>query len=82
MKTCECCQREPATTATDQGTRLCATCAGNLEPSANNPIMDFARELWSAPPIANAPFSLTPPEADRTEIQPSLFDRPRKDGTL
>jgi hypothetical protein len=79
--TCECCEREPATTATAEGTRLCATCAANLEPAANNPIMDFARELRDAPPIAEAPFALTPStgKAPRSR-QRTLFDAPRKDG--
>lgn len=61
--TCECCDREPATTATAQGTRLCATCAANLEPTANSPIMDFALELRSAPRLTEAPFALTPTTA-------------------
>jgi hypothetical protein len=57
---CECCTREPATTVPKQGTRICATCAANLEPTANNPIMDFARELRQAPLVADAPFALMP----------------------
>ncbi len=72
---CECCDREPATTATAKGTRLCATCAANLEPTANSPIVDFARELRNAPAVAHLPFALTPPtaKAQRTE-QRELFD--------
>lgn len=73
---CEVCTREPATTVTDQGTRLCATCAANLdEPTANSPIMDFARELRNAPPVADLPFALTPQttRAPRTQ-QRELFD--------
>ena len=77
---CECCDREPATTATTQGTRLCATCAANLEPTANSPIMDFARELRNAPPVADLPFALTPPttRTPRTH-QRALFDGERDD---
>lgn len=70
---CECCTREPATTATKQGTRLCATCAANLEPTANSPIMDFARELRDAPLIADAPFALTPTHARTRTKQRRLF---------
>lgn len=70
---CECCTREPATTATDQGTRLCATCAANLEPSANSPIMDFARELRAVPPLAEAPFALMPTTARTRTKQRRLF---------
>jgi hypothetical protein len=77
---CECCEREPATTATAQGTRLCATCAANLEPTANNPIMDFARELREAPPVAEAPFALTPTTGKtRRTTQTDLFGDAQKD---
>ena len=77
---CECCIHEPATTATKQGTRLCATCAANFEPTANNPIMDFARELRNTPTVADLPFALTPPKARGARThQRQLFKAERDD---
>jgi hypothetical protein len=48
----------------------------------DNPIMELARAINDAPPVAEAPFTLTPPpDAPEVTNQPGLFEGVEKDDT-